>query len=176
MNILIVNNYSKDIEELQNLLRDYQISVCTKESFLTTDPESFDIVIFSGGFGVPTVKNHSEEYKHEINFIQNTKTKVIGICLGCQIIATAFGSTLKELEVEERGITIISFQGKELQVYESHRFAIDSVGSEIEVLGTSNHGVEIIKHKTKPILGLQFHPEMFIDRTEGWKVFMSFLH
>ncbi len=76
MNILIVNNYSKDIEELQNLLRDYQISVCTKESFLTTDPESFDIVIFSGGSGVPTVKNHSEEYKHEINLYKIQKQKL----------------------------------------------------------------------------------------------------
>jgi GMP synthase-like glutamine amidotransferase len=177
MKILIVDNRSKDLAELQKLLSDHDITVCQRESLITALPETFDVVVLSGGFGTHSVKYHRDYFQAEIDFVKNSKTKVIGICLGCQIVATAFGCTLKELDEKAQGMsTVHMLDGRDLPVYESHRFVIDYVPSEIEVLGTSEHGIEIMQHKTRPIFGLQFHPEMFVNKTEGKEIFFSFLN
>ena len=64
---------------------------------------------------------------------------------------------------------------EEVFVYESHRFVVDKVSEDIEILATSNDGIEFFKHKNKPIYGLQFHPEMFVDKTQGKEIFLKIL-
>jgi GMP synthase (glutamine-hydrolysing) len=176
MKILLVNNHTKDIEELKRLLDGFDFSVILHEDFSAGSADGFDLVILSGGSGIRSVKNHPADYQTEIDFIKNTDKKIIGICLGAQIIATAFGCTLTGLDAEHKGITTMRFEGREVLVYEAHRFAINQVSDFIEVLATSDHGIEMIKHKTKPIYGLQFHPEMFIDKTGGGEVFYKILN
>jgi GMP synthase (glutamine-hydrolysing) len=45
-------------------------------------------------------------------------------------------------------------------VYQSHRYSIWRLSSELELLGSSIESKnEIFKHKNKNIFGLQFHPE-----------------
>ncbi len=176
MNIFVVDNHSKDIEELKRLIRDFDFSVCSKEDFNPEKTKNFDLVIFSGGSGVPSAKNHSDEYTAEIDFIKNTDKKIIGICLGCQIVALAFECTLKELLDKEEGLVRINYKDSELSVYDSHRFAIENISPYVEVLATSIDGVEMIRHKTKPIFGMQFHPEVRIDNNSGAEIFKEILN
>jgi anthranilate/para-aminobenzoate synthase component II len=42
------------------------------------------------------------------------------------------------------------------------------------VLATSKDGIEAIKHRTKPIYGVQFHPSLLSDN-EGYKTLENFL-
>lgn len=185
MKVLIVDNKTRNLEQLKDLFLDFDFSVVTKDSFLAEQAELFDLIVFSGGSGVRSVKNHTEDYKNEIDFIKSTDKKVIGICLGSEIIATAFGCSLKELKSPEKGITTIKMSkagfdildnnSREISVYESHRFVIDKVSENIEVLATSNNGVEIFKYKNKPIYGVQFHPEVFVDKTQGNEIFVKIL-
>ncbi len=177
MKILIVDNHTKDLEELKKLIGNFDFSICPKEKFSYEITNGFDLIIFSGGSGagVYPIINHKENYKTEIDFIRKSDKKIIGICLGCEIVAAAFDCTLKELKAKEKGIINIQFKNKEIPVYEAHRFVIDKVSNEIEILATSNDGIEMIKHKVKPIYGLQFHPEMFVDKTEGKNIFFEIL-
>ena len=187
MKILLVDNHTKNIKELKDLLNNFDFSLIKKEQFSIKIARNFDLIVFSGGsgIGVYSVKNHKEEYKTEIDFIKNTDKKVIGICLGCEIIAVAFDCSLKKLKLPEKGITKIKMSKglfdtlfdtkKEILVYESHRFAIDKVSEDIEILATSDDGIEIFKHKNKPIYGLQFHPEIFINKTQGREIFLKIL-
>ncbi|KKR79369.1 MAG: hypothetical protein UU24_C0010G0013 [Candidatus Nomurabacteria bacterium GW2011_GWA2_40_9] len=62
---------------------------------------------------------------------------------------------------------------KGILIYKSHRFCIEHISDNIEILATSEHGIEVIKHKNKPIYGLQFHPEMFVDKTDDKKIFLK---
>ncbi|MCC7004627.1 gamma-glutamyl-gamma-aminobutyrate hydrolase family protein [Candidatus Nomurabacteria bacterium] len=176
MKILLVDNHTKNLEETKKLFSGLDFLVSKKEEFSNDFANTFDLIIFLGGSGVNSVKNHREDYKNEIDFISNTDKKIIGICLGCEIVATSFNCTLKELEAKEKGISIIKFENEEIPIYEAHRFVIDKVSDEIEILATSNHGIEMIKHKTKPIYGLQFHPEMFVDKTRGNEIFFNILN
>ncbi len=177
MKILLVDNHTKDIAELKRLLGNFDFTTISMEDFSASSAEGFDLIILSGGSGIRSVKNHPGDYVNEIDFVKNTDKKIIGICLGAQIIATAFGCELVNLDTEHKGITKISLTktGNMYEVYEAHRFAITNTPDEIEVLATSDHGIEMFKHKTKPIYGLQFHPEMFVDKMAGDEIFLNLL-
>jgi GMP synthase (glutamine-hydrolysing) len=62
------------------------------------------------------------------------------------------------------------------QVFESHRWVVREPINEFKVLARSKDGVEVIKHKNKPIYAVQFHPEMFMDQTCGDECFNNFLN
>lgn len=175
MNILLVDNHTKDIVELERLISKFDFTTVLMEDFSAELASNFDLIIFSGGSNVRSVKNHPADYQTEIDFIKNTNKKVIGICLGSQIVATAFDCTLIELASKEEGVIVMNLNNNDVPVYDSHRFGIKVVSNDIDVLARSSKGIEMFKHKTKPIYGLQFHPEMFVDKTMGDEIFYKIL-
>lgn len=176
MKVLIIDNHTKHIKKLRDLLRGNTITVRKREVISLGGLEKFDLVILSGGSHVCPIKNHHKEYKKEIDFLKKTDKPVIGICLGFEIIAVAFGSSLKELGAREKGICKIKFKNKKVEVYESHRFGISKTSDSLEVLAVSEDGPEAVKHKKKPIYGLQFHPEMFVQETDGDEIFAKIIN
>jgi anthranilate/para-aminobenzoate synthase component II len=175
MNILIIDNHTKNIRELLTMLKDYNVSIVKKELFTLEKSKSFDVIIISGGSGVHSVKNHPEDYVNEIELVRTFDKKIIGICLGCEIIACAFNCNLSDSLTPHIGTTVLTYKNNCIVVYEHHRFVITDVSPEISIIGTSPHGIEMIQHKNKPIYGLQFHPEICVDKNKGRKIFFEFL-
>jgi GMP synthase (glutamine-hydrolysing) len=103
--------------------------------------------------------------------------------LGAEIIAYSFGAALEYLDKEEKGLKNIEvlvtdnlFAGiTSFNVYESYKWAITKLSVELEGLARSGNGFEVIKHKTRPIYGFQFHPEMFEDKSCGDEVFHNLI-
>ena len=128
----------------------------------------YDLIVFSGGSDVPTVMRHPEEYFQEIEIIKNVKIPILGICLGAEIINIAFDGTIKKLGKEFLGNYSIDIKdgsakkvlGDAIIVAEGHSMAVDILGDRLEIIADSNRGIEIMKHRTKSIIGLQFHPEL----------------
>lgn len=58
---------------------------------------------------------------------------------------------------------------------ESHHWGVKNVSEDLEVLGTSKDSIEIVKHKMKKIYGLQFHPELFSELTQGDELFKAII-
>jgi gamma-glutamyl-gamma-aminobutyrate hydrolase PuuD len=58
-----------------------------------------------------------------------------------------------------------------IKVFEAHHWAITDLGKYLKGLAKSRTGYEIIKHKTKNIFGLQFHPEMLDNESAGDEIF-----
>jgi GMP synthase-like glutamine amidotransferase len=172
MRVLMINNGTKHLKELITVFPIATIITPPQLKDYINKGE-FDLIVLSGGSNIPTVLRHPEQYQEELSIISKITTPILGICFGCELIAAAFGGTLHELSERHEGeITLTIFNDElasiiydsHITVHEAHHIAIETVPKEFEICATSNHGIEIIKHKTKKIIGLQFHPEL--DRNE----------
>ena len=172
MRILLVDNGSNLLHKLQKLIPGDEITVAS-DGIETIN--EYDLIVLSGG-----PHNVSENFNKEVDVIKSGKP-VIGICFGCELIASAFGGEIKELSEKQKGIYEIELQDmklggpKKIKVYEGHKQFISRVPEEFEILAKSEKGPEIIKHKTLPIYGLQFHPENLVEETDGDELFMNLL-
>jgi GMP synthase (glutamine-hydrolysing) len=182
MKILIIDNGTRHLRKLKELLcaNDLDISPLFKKYPPTKD---CDLIILSGGSQLSVV-NAPEVFKEEINMIKTSKIPIIGICEGCEIIAYAFGSQLELRDKKSKGLKrivllddkFITKHLEELEVYENHYWSITKLGKNLIGLAKSRYGYEIIKHKTKPVYGLQFHPEMCVDTASGDEIFNQILN
>lgn len=181
MKILLIDNGTTLLQKLRVLIPGDEI-VHLPSRIERGDLTDFDLIVLSGSKEL-TANYHRDHFKKEIKLIQDTQTPIIGICLGCELIAVAFGGTVRRLEERHSGareIEIISNnstlgirKGDLHKVYEGHRWIIDSTPDDFEILAVSNDGPEIIHHKTRSIWGFQFHPENFVDQTEGDEMFLN---
>lgn len=112
------------------------------------------------------------------------KLPILGICRGCQVLNVRFGGTLWQdipSEVDgasvhrlagEHGLTVEpgSFVAKLLgggtaSVNSRHHQAVRRLAPGFRVTARAPDGVvEAIEHRTKPIVGFQFHPEYMAVR------------
>lgn len=172
MRILLVDNGSNLLPKLQKLIPDKEVTV-TSDGIESIN--EYDLIVLSGG-----PHNVSEDFNKEIDAIKSGKP-IIGICFGCELIASTFGGEIKELPEEQKGIYEITLEDaklggpKKIKVYEGHKKFISKVPKEFEVLAKSEKGPEIIKHKNLPIYGLQFYPENLVDETDGDELFLNLL-
>ena len=168
MKTLLINNHSKHVEELAALFPD---CVIMQKEDLTDgiDMGLYDLLVISGGSDIPSVYWHPEAYSIETELIRTVAIPVLGICLGAEILTQAYGGTLKELPRQYKGSIEITVQDERLKeklpspiidVYEAHEVCTEVVPEHFIVCATSEHGIEIIKHESKPIIGIQFHPEV----------------
>jgi GMP synthase (glutamine-hydrolysing) len=168
MNVLVIDNQSKFLENLVCVFP-ANVTVIKPEKIFETDIASFDLIVLSGGSHVPTVLNHPEHYQAEMNVVRTSSLPILGICLGSEIISAAFGGVLQELPVSHSGEVTLTISNPELRsqletttikVHESHRIRTVQLPQHFVACASSSHGIEIFKHETKPILGIQFHPEV----------------
>ncbi|OHA84051.1 MAG: hypothetical protein A2937_02555 [Candidatus Yonathbacteria bacterium RIFCSPLOWO2_01_FULL_47_33b] len=181
MRILLIDNGTTLLAKLQQLIPGEEV-VLQPKNIPASEFDDFDLIVLSGSKDL-TVMYDSEHFKKETALIQNTQTPIIGICLGCELIVTAFGGTVKRLDERHSGIRKINIvsgnaslgvkDGDVREVYEGHHWIIDETPKDFEVIAVSQDGPEIIRHTTRPIYGFQFHPENLIDQTAGDEMFMN---
>jgi GMP synthase-like glutamine amidotransferase len=177
MKILLIDNGTKHLRKLKDLLKDFEVDIYPLfdkyPSFY-----GYNLIILSGGSNY-AVKTNPDKFEREINLIKDAKIPIIGICQGCEIIAYTFNSDLEKINPKTKGVRNIEFidkdffRSKMVEVYEAHRWVIKRLGKKLTGIAKSQTGFEVIKHK--PIYGLQFHPEMFVDKTLGDDIFMSII-
>lgn len=183
MKTLIVDNGTKHLSRLKKLISNSSLEVVSYSEIDTVDPKKFNAVILSGGHNFPVYGNESQLQK-EIDFIKNSEAKILGICFGFELIAQTFGAKLELMEERERGILDIQvLENSEifadvpnLRVFESHRWVVKEPIGDLIALARSKDGIEAIRHKSRPIYAVQFHPEMFLDKTCGDEIFFNFLN
>ncbi|MFA5996136.1 MAG: hypothetical protein WC790_00175 [Candidatus Paceibacterota bacterium] len=178
MKVLLVDNGTTLLKKLEKLIPGVE-TVEQAERFSAAEGNEYDLVILSGSSKEQLVGNESD-FENEIAFIRTNQKPLIGICFGCELIVSTFGGELRKLDAPHKGIREIEimdpnlFVGKEsLKVYESHQWAMSGAPTHFDVLAQSADGPEMIKHQTLPVYGLQFHPENFVDTTEGDELFRS---
>ncbi|HVF30806.1 MAG TPA: glutamine-hydrolyzing carbamoyl-phosphate synthase small subunit [Pyrinomonadaceae bacterium] len=122
-----------------------------------------DGIFLSNGPGDPaSMKNVVEEIKKLVE----TETPVFGICLGHQLLGSAFGGQTYKLKFGHRGgnqpIKDLT-TGKIEITSHNHGFAVDadSLPADVEVthVNLNDNTVAGLRHKSLPVFSVQYHPE-----------------
>ena len=181
MKIVVVNNY-KEPGQTERAIQ--SIERCTGQSVRKIDfnepdlrskvlESEPDLVILTGSSALLSKPQTRELFQPEIDLVRNAKFPVLGICYGHQIIGSAFGSPMRDLGQTLRGYEKVSIVRKhplfdglpsEMVVSESHRQELTRVPEGFQHLAQSmTSKVEAMVHRSKPIYGVQFHPERSSD-------------
>lgn len=182
MKTLLIDNGTHYKQKIIHLLENFDVAVVERKdlSRFKGNSDEFDLIVLSGANnGSPSVKRNSHRYDKELEIIRNTNVPVIGICFGAQLIAFEFGARLSLLPEKVKGIVHIfginknpfniRYHGE--KVFASHRWRITDLPEELIGLAASGDGIEIFKHRTRPLYGLQFHPERRAERNNGARIF-----
>ena len=184
MRIAVVNNGKGPLKRLTKLLHGNDVEIFTYAKADTIIPDNFNLLILSGSSHLSAIYDQNK-IKDELELIQRSTVPLLGICFGAELVTLAFGGTLKDngpenkvsggLEVEVLVDDSIFNGRKCFFAYDAHRWVIEQPGPELEVLARSAHGPEVIRHKSRPIYGFQFHPEKMPDETYGDELYASFV-
>ncbi|MGI8845231.1 MAG: anthranilate synthase component II [Thermoleophilaceae bacterium] len=107
----------------------------------------------------------------------------LGVCLGHQALATAFGGTVvrgdpvhgKTADIAHDGRTIFAGMPSKLTVGRYHSLVVDpELPPELEPSATYGDTVMALRHRTLPAEGVQFHPESVLTR-DGMAMLRNFL-
>lgn len=166
MKTYVIDNGSKYINELLQSLIEQEPILVNYDNIGQNEISENDLVILSGGHGY-LILWHDNEYRNEISIIENHSGPIIGICLGFELISHVFGSHLHQLKERRKGIVIIKptiensivEDEQSYSVYENHNWSVEKLNMPLVALARSLDGVEVLKHATRPIYGMQFHPE-----------------
>jgi para-aminobenzoate synthetase component 2 len=168
--VLVVDNYDSFVYNLVQYLGQLGVDVTVRRNdevdFSTLS--DFDGILISPGPGTPEAAGQSIEL---VKYAAEHQIPLLGVCLGHQAIAVAFGATVSRAPELLHGKTSIVHHANKglLQDLPSpftatryHSLAIepDTLPEELEVTGRTDSGVVMsIEHKSLPISGVQFHPE-----------------
>lgn len=178
--ILVIDNYDSFVYTLNGYLRELgaETVVVRNDQIALEDLDKtlagYDGVLISPGPGKPADAGISIAAVHSA---QKQNIPLLGVCLGHQAIAEAFGATVTNAEELMHGKTseIIHDDGDFYQAvpqpftatrYHSLAVVNDTVPEELRVTSHTAGGVIMgLEHTSSPIVGVQFHPESVL--TEG---------
>jgi GMP synthase (glutamine-hydrolysing) len=164
--LIVINNYGQTCHLIHRAVRDLGEDVelvkntSSIEEILAKEPDG---LILSGGPTLERAGNCSL-------YVKELDLPILGICLGHQVMAQAYGGAVGkgayggyaavEIEVIEEN-DILKGIGPRTKVWASHADEVCSLPPDFIRLARSNIcEIEAIKHKTKPLYGVQWHPEV----------------
>jgi carbamoyl-phosphate synthase small subunit len=135
-------------------------------------------VFLSNGPGDPAALGYIVK---EVRTLVDRGVPIFGICLGHQILGQAFGGKTFKLKFGHRGGNqpVKDFESGRVEITsQNHGFAVDpaSLPSDVAVnrINLNDQTVEGLRHKTKPIFCVQYHPEASPGPHDSTPLFAEF--
>ncbi len=170
--VLVVDNHDSFVFTLVGYLTELGARVTVVEADEITDVgatvDGHDAVMISPGPGTPTDAGASIDV---VRWAARWRVPLLGVCLGHQAIAEAFGARIirapqpmhgRTSALSHDGSGVLRDQPDLVRVGRYHSLAVDegSLPAELVVSARSEDGVVmVISHRELPIVGVQFHPE-----------------
>ncbi len=180
VNILVLDNYDSFVYTLNGYLQQLGAETTVMRNDAISEDElpallqKFDAVLISPGPGTPASAGLSIP---TVKYALDTDYPVFGVCLGHQAIAEAMGGRVesapelmhgKTSRVNHQDSLILNGLPQGFMATRYHSLAVvpESVPEQLLVTGQTDSGIIMsLQHRTKPIYGVQFHPESVM--TEG---------
>jgi|WetSurMetagenome_2_1015567.scaffolds.fasta_scaffold83119_3 GMP synthase-like glutamine amidotransferase len=156
-------HYFEFVKPIERILEENKIKFITRDYRKASNDEIINAekVIICG---TSLKDNEFLEHLDKFDWIKRYNKPVLGICAGMQIIALKCGAKL--MKKQEIGLTDVIFDedffglnGK-ARVYALHNSAVSPASlQEFDIIARSKTCVEAVRHKTRPLYGVLFHPE-----------------
>ncbi|HLB70131.1 MAG TPA: GMP synthase subunit A [Candidatus Methanoperedens sp.] len=164
--IIVINNYGQFCHLIHRAVRDLNQEVeimkntSSIEEILAKEPDG---LILSGGPTLERAGNCSL-------YVKELDLPILGICLGHQVMAKACGGKVRtgvaggyasvEIEIIEQD-EILKGIGPKISVWASHADEVSVLPPDFIKLARSHVSeIEAMKHRIKPLYGVQWHPEV----------------
>ncbi|MFC4559495.1 anthranilate synthase component II [Virgibacillus kekensis] len=185
--ILLIDNYDSFTYNIFHYLvsEGAEVRVCRNDRITTEELAALDpqAIVISPGPGIPAEAGISEAVIRDFH----QTVPILGICLGHQAIASAFGASIiragsirhgKASMITHDGNGLFDYMPQPLEVMRYHSLAVDrtTLPTQLKITATSMDDKEImaIKHRKYPVYGIQFHPES-IGTLNGKEMIRNFL-
>ena len=175
-NILVLDNYDSFVYNLVYLLKELgaHVDVFRNDKITLKEVGKYDQILLSPGPGIPSeagiMMDLLKEYK-------STK-KILGVCLGHQAIAEAFGSELQNMGEVLHGVTtecqvldpaermFLDIPARfEVCRYHSWTVIPGSMPSDLKITAQDDKGYVLAEaHTQYDVRGVQFHPEAYLTQ------------
>ncbi len=186
MNILVIDNYDSFTYNLVHYIENItkaKPSVFRNDEISLDDVNGYDKILLSPGPGIP------EEAGICIDVIKRySPTKsILGVCLGHQSIAEAFGGSLINLDTVFHGVSstidvvapedplYYDIPGRfEVGRYHSWVVSKNDLPDSLKITALDDTGLIMgLSHKTYDVKGVQYHPESVLTENgmkmiENW--------
>ena len=173
--VLVVDNYDSFVFNLVQYLGQLGAACVVRRNdevdlALLDDVEG---VLLSPGPGVPEDAGCSIEL---VGICEDRNLPLLGVCLGHQAIAVAHGATVsrapellhgKTSEVVHSGAGVLHGLPSPFTATRYHSLAVEehTLPPELAVTGRTPSGVVMaLRHRDKPVEGVQFHPESVLTQ------------
>ena len=184
--ILVLDNYDSFTYNLVQMIEEIicgKVDVFRNDQISLDDVDRYDKIILSPGPGIP------EEAGILLDLIKKyapTKS-MLGVCLGQQAIAEAFGGSLINLSEIYHGVATESTKVSEHRIFQNlpdmlevgryHSWAVnpEDFPEELEITSIDKNGMIMsLKHKIYNVHAVQFHPESILT-PDGKQILENFL-
>ena len=187
--MILIDNYDsftynivQYLQELGVTPRVFKNDEVTIEELKNID---FNSVIISPGPGNPCDKNSTGVCEDIVKEFYTTK-KILGVCLGHQLIASHFGARIVKDPEPYHGKTSKIYIERESKLFkdipngfEASRYhslkAVDLPHCIIPLAYTDDKILMALKHRDYEVYGVQFHPEAILTQY-GHRLFENFLN
>jgi anthranilate synthase/aminodeoxychorismate synthase-like glutamine amidotransferase len=185
MKVLVLDNYDSFTYNLVQYLGELDAEVEVVRNDHATVGEllirGYHAVVVSPG---PCTPDESGISLEAVRAFPEGGIPTLGVCLGHQALAQAFGGRVvrhepvhgKICEIEHDGKTIFEGLPSPLTVGRYHSLVVEetTLPDELEVSARGGGVIQALRHRTLPAEGIQFHPESVLT-PEGMDMLRSFL-
>ena len=135
-------------------------------------------IFLSNGPGDPAALDY---IVREVKTLVDSGVPIFGICLGHQVLGQAFGGKTFKLKFGHRGANqpVKDLESGKVEITsQNHGFAVDpkSLPKAISVdrINLNDQTIEGMRHKTKPVFCVQYHPEASPGPHDSTPLFAEF--
>ena len=176
--ILIVDNYDSFVYTIADYLQQLgaEVDIVRNDQVEPDEAADYDGVLISPGPGAPADAGVSLDM---LRYCSDAGKPLLGVCLGHQALAEAFGGTVahspelmhgKTSQIAHSGDGVFDSLPSPLEVTRYHSLAIEdgTVPEDLEVtasvLTANGEVIMAVQHRSLPLWGVQFHPESILTQ------------